>query len=51
MRIALNEMMQNCMDWVMSLGWVGLLPFIVPVVGVAGLVMAWARQIRHSQRQ
>jgi hypothetical protein len=47
----MNEMMRNCVDWMVSLGWVGLLLFAVLVVAVVGLVVAWVRQVRHGHRQ
>jgi hypothetical protein len=36
----MNEIMRNCVEWIVSLGWAGLLLFAIPVVGAGGLVMA-----------
>src|SRR5262249_10800168 len=50
-RIVMNEMMRNCMEWMVSLGWVGLLLLAVLVAAVVGVVVVWVRQIRHGHRQ
>jgi hypothetical protein len=47
----MNEMMRNCMEWMVSLGWVGLLLLAVLVAAVVGVVVVWVRQIRHGHRQ